>query len=101
MADYAGANGANGDHHYEAMVDIHEGTMQTGDVLFLYTDGLIEGVNSDQQEFGEQRTGDIVARNAHVSAEGIKTLMMQELSGFRANAELRDDTTFFVIKRIP
>lgn len=100
MADYAGANGANGDHHYEAMVDIHEGSMQTGDVLFLYTDGLIEGVSSDQQEFGEQRTGDIVARNAHVSADGIKTLMMQELSTFRANAELRDDTTFFVIKRI-
>ncbi|MEX2089247.1 MAG: PP2C family protein-serine/threonine phosphatase [Bacteroidota bacterium] len=101
MSDYAGANGANGDHHYEAMVDIHEGTMQTGDVLFLYTDGLIEGVDSGQQEFGEQRTGDIIARNAHVSAEGIKTLMIQELSAFRANAELRDDTTFFVIKRIP
>lgn len=100
MAEDAGANGANGDRHYEGMVDIHEGFMKTGDILFLYTDGVIEGVNSGQQEFGEQRVGDIVARNAKVSAEGIKTLMMQELLKFRANADLRDDTTFFVIKRL-
>ena len=100
MPDFAGANGANGDHHYEAMVDIHEGSMRGGDVLFLYTDGVIEGVNSGQQEFGEQRVAEIVSRNANVSAGGIKTIMMQELSAFRAAAELRDDTTFFVIKRV-
>lgn len=100
MPDFAGANGANGDHHYEAMVDIHEGSMSGGDVLFLYTDGVIEGVNSGQQEFGEQRVAEIVSRNANVSAEGIKTIVMREVSAFRADAELRDDTTFFVIKRV-
>lgn len=91
-------NGTNG-HYYEQMIEMHSSKLEADDVLLLFTDGAPETVNNFEQEFGENRILEIVSENSHVSAESIKTSLINELANFRNGAELRDDTTFVIIKR--
>lgn len=73
--------------------------MQAGDIMLLFTDGVSETFNLAQQEFGEERLQRILARHHQEAPEAIKTALLRELAGFRRGAELRDDTTFVIIKR--
>lgn len=98
-AKNAGQNNGTNGHYYEQMIETHSSKLETGDVLFLFTDGAPETVNNFEQEFGENRILEIVSENSHVSAEGIKTSLINELVNFRNGTELRDDTTFVIIKR--
>lgn len=92
-------NHGNNGRYYEHMIETHSSKLEAGDVLVLFTDGAPETVNNFEQEFGENRILEIVSENSHVSAEGIKTSLINELANFRNGAELRDDTTFVIIKR--
>ena len=42
--------------------------LESGDRLVLYTDGLTEAMNSDEQEFGERRLVELGSRNIALSA---------------------------------
>jgi hypothetical protein len=90
----------NGQRVYETTIETEQGELAPGDVLVLYTDGVVEGVNEGGHEFGEHRIIDVVARNGMSSAPEIKEALLWDLISFRGNAELRDDTTFFIIKRL-
>jgi|GEM_PF-242060 len=93
-------HGSNGQKVYETTIEADEGELNSGDILFLYTDGLVEGMNEGGQEFGEYRMIDVLARNGMFTAPEIRETLVRELTTFRGNAELRDDTTFFIVKRM-
>ena len=93
------ASKENGNQLYEQLIETYSSVLQEGDIVFLYTDGVVETVDGAGQEFGEQRLKDLISGNAHASAENLKSTLVQELTSFRAGAELRDDTTFVVLKR--
>jgi len=84
---------------YGETLEIHSASLEPGDVMLLFTDGVIDTVNTSQQEFGERRVTDVLMRHHTSSAETIKTALVEELASFRSAAELRDDTTFVVLKR--
>jgi len=71
--------------------------MSSGDVLVLYTDGLIEGNNSAGEEFGEERLSAYVRSHAKLSAkailEGLTSIFKQHVGG-----PLQDDLTVLVLK---
>ncbi|MDZ7266813.1 MAG: serine/threonine-protein phosphatase [candidate division KSB1 bacterium] len=70
-----------------------------GDVLLLYTDGVSETCDPDGREFGDERLRQVLLRHPHVPAETIKDALLHELTQFRRGADMRDDTTFVIIKR--
>lgn len=76
-------------------------TMKTGDVVILYTDGVVETVNRVQEEFGQTRLMQVTLEGAEDSAEGVRDRLKRRLEEFRRGEELRDDTTFLVIRRDP
>ena len=70
-----------------------------GDVLLLYTDGLTEAPNGDDQEFGSARLSDALRTAHHCSAKEINDAVLHAAQRFTGTTELRDDFTLLTIKR--
>lgn len=73
--------------------------MEPGDLLFLYTDGVTDANDLDQQEFGMERIKDVLAQHVHEPASAIAAAMEAELKKHCGGQQLFDDITFLVIKR--
>jgi phosphoserine phosphatase RsbU/P len=74
--------------------------LEQGDVLFLFTDGVTESVDSGGKEYGLERIAELIQRCAGETAEHMRQCILTELSQHRAGADLRDDTTFVLLKRL-
>jgi sigma-B regulation protein RsbU (phosphoserine phosphatase) len=84
---------------FKEKLELVKKNLQTGDFLLLFTDGVSETVNGKLVEFGENRLAQILSKNAQATPDSLKSILLHELTIFRGGAELRDDTTFVVIKR--
>lgn len=72
--------------------------MPPGSVLILYTDGVTDATDSDNQQFGHERFR--AAARAHLtgSAEEIRDAIHQATLDFRGGAPQFDDFTLIVLK---
>jgi sigma-B regulation protein RsbU (phosphoserine phosphatase) len=73
---------------------------QAGDVLIIYSDGITESVNLEDEEFGEARLIEVVKNNLHRSASGIRDRIDEALSRFVGTAAAVDDMTVMIVKRL-
>jgi phosphoserine phosphatase RsbU/P len=71
-----------------------------GDVLVIYSDGITESVNLQDEEFGETRLIEVVKNNLHRSASGIRDRIDEALSRFVGTAAAVDDMTVMIVKRL-
>ncbi|MEK7269504.1 MAG: PP2C family protein-serine/threonine phosphatase [Planctomycetota bacterium] len=84
---------------FEKNVRELETTLQKGDVLLFFTDGITEAANLDGEQFGEDRLGEIL--KAHFRGD-LKALMQSiELSveRFQDSIEQADDMTLLAVRR--
>jgi sigma-B regulation protein RsbU (phosphoserine phosphatase) len=76
--------------------------LEPGDLTVLYTDGVTEAINIDQEEFGETRLKDVLARKlretSDASADDILSAILAAVVEFTGNVPQYDDMTLFVIK---
>ena len=70
--------------------------LEAGDRLVLYTDGLTEAMDAEEQEFGEARLVELGRRNMALSAAELLGAMMKEVSGF-SGGSFQDDFTLVVV----
>jgi sigma-B regulation protein RsbU (phosphoserine phosphatase) len=73
--------------------------MEVGDILVLYTDGITEAINTEEEDFGEERLETLVAENAALSAKQLADLILDAVTGFAEEQNLLDDATLIVLKR--
>lgn len=73
--------------------------LQPGDCLFLYTDGVTEAFNSQDQMYGEDRLIQVLQSTMGNSASEVVKIVEADLAAFRGNTPLSDDTTFLAICR--
>ena len=64
--------------------------------MVLYTDGLTEAMNSDEQEFGERRLVELGSRNLASSASEMLAAIKKEVVSF-CNGSFQDDFTLVVV----
>ncbi len=69
-------------------------------MLVLYTDGITEVIDDDEEEFGEERLEALVMKNAGRPAQELADLILAEVSEFAEHQSLFDDATVVVIKRL-
>jgi sigma-B regulation protein RsbU (phosphoserine phosphatase) len=62
----------------------------------LYTDGLTEAMNSDEQEFGELRLVELGSRSIALSASEMLAAIKKEVVSF-CNGSFQDDFTLVVV----
>ncbi len=79
-----------------------EGELQIspGDTLVLYTDGFTEAMNSDTEEFGEERFLDILQRYKNSSASELVQHIIAAVREFVGEQPQHDDMTLVVLKAL-
>jgi sigma-B regulation protein RsbU (phosphoserine phosphatase) len=70
----------------------------TGDLLVLYSDGLVETRNAKKTEFGDGVLRQVVCEHAGKSSEGIRDEILKSVAQFRGTAPPHDDLTLIVVK---
>lgn len=74
--------------------------VSAGDVLVMYSDGLVEAMNSQGEEYGEGRLRELLATLTEKRANDILRAILGSLAAFSGIAELRDDLTIVVAQFI-
>ena len=85
----------------KADADYREGrtTLQPGDVLVIYSDGVTEAASPTGEEFGPTRLYEVVSRNVESSAAGIRDRIESALTKFSQGTQAADDITLVIVKR--
>lgn len=76
----------------------HKISLQKKDLFILYTDGLIESLNPEGQQFGVEGFLGLIPRYAHLAPLKFITEIIKELNAFTASAPSRDDLTLLALK---
>lgn len=69
-----------------------------GDLLVLYTDGIVEAENGAGETFGRQRLLSAVKRARRRSGREVLRRLWRELAAFVGDRPLRDDATLVVVR---
>ncbi len=69
------------------------------ELLCLYTDGIVEGRNAENEEFGEERLFRQLRSFFDLSPQDILDKIYGSVRSFNAGDELRDDMTLVIVKR--
>jgi sigma-B regulation protein RsbU (phosphoserine phosphatase) len=73
-------------------------TLEQGDVMFLYTDGVTEAFNPGLEQFGSLRLAELLRKNVDLSVSEITQAVRQGLDAFGDGHVVEDDTTFIALK---
>ena len=76
-----------------------EMTLEKGDRLFIYTDGVPEATNKDNKMFGLDRMMKVLNENAKDSLEDLLQNVHKEANGFVGDAPQFDDLTMLCLER--
>ncbi|RDC64021.1 GAF domain-containing SpoIIE family protein phosphatase [Adhaeribacter pallidiroseus] len=68
-----------------------------GDVMVIYTDGIVEARSANQDEYGEERLREMLSKHYHLEANDIKDAIINDLNNFSSEI-IHDDQTLIVIK---
>jgi serine phosphatase RsbU (regulator of sigma subunit)/putative methionine-R-sulfoxide reductase with GAF domain len=77
---------------------IKEVELEKGDLLMLYTDGIIEAENAKGEQFSKERLVEFVQGSRRLDAESIKNNLIEELKRHVNSSLFEDDITFIIIK---
>jgi serine phosphatase RsbU (regulator of sigma subunit) len=75
-----------------------EHAFEPGDILVLYSDGIVEAENAAGEEFGEDRIRQVVAAHRDADPEAIRNAVLAACDSFTGNAAAADDRTLLVIR---
>jgi sigma-B regulation protein RsbU (phosphoserine phosphatase) len=73
-------------------------TLAAGDVLVLYTDGVIEAEDSQGEEFGMERLSSLIQRDHMLSSDELINHILESITDFSRNVGFEDDVTILVVK---
>jgi phosphoserine phosphatase RsbU/P len=70
-----------------------------GDLLVVYSDGITEAMNAEEEEFGEQRFIDLILQNKNELPESLIDIVINKVQEFSGCQTQADDVTLVIIKR--
>ncbi len=76
----------------------HEFTMEPGDTIFVYTDGVAEATNKDNELFGTDRMLDALNKDPGAMPEQLLGNVLDGVNEFVQDAEQFDDLTMLSLK---
>ena len=83
---------------FEDYVQVNEFYYKPEDVFVLYTDGITEATNQNQEEFGYDRLRTSLLKHASLSPDKIKDGIIDDLYDFCGKRSLDDDYTMLIVK---
>jgi len=77
---------------------VHEISLDIGDIVFLYSDGVTETFDDTGREFGEKRLGEFLSEIKNRPVSEICKAVLDALGAFRKNQPQPDDITMTILK---
>ena len=74
-------------------------TINRGEKLFLYTDGIPEAMNTNNEEYSDERMIEFFENHSSDSAENYVNKMVNDVKEYAGGAEQSDDITLLILKR--
>lgn len=82
------------------LIQIRDVDLQTGDVLFIYSDGIPEAWKNEKEMYGMERLKEMVKKYSKFpEALAIRNALMSDVDLFREGYKQMDDITCIVVKR--
>ena len=75
-------------------------TIEPGESLVMYTDGVTEAMNGDEEEFGTERLQDLFAEPKPQDAQVITKSIFDAVDAFAGDAPQSDDVTCLTLCRV-
>jgi serine phosphatase RsbU (regulator of sigma subunit) len=72
--------------------------IEPGDFVLLFTDGLVESANPNQECYSQERLAAAVHRSRHLPANELMKSLIDEVRAFCANGEFGDDVCLVGLK---
>ncbi len=72
-------------------------SLSSGDKLILHTDGIVEAMNQNEEEFGNERLDKIIKQGGKLSASQLSGKIIAAAKDFTGNAPFEDDVTLVVV----
>ena len=82
----------------DAQYEEGEMTLRSGDTILMYTDGVSEAMDSNDEEFGEKQIAHIVAQNRELPLDELLALVEKEVSVFCGSSSYADDFTLLAAR---
>lgn len=73
--------------------------LEKNDILFIYSDGLIEACNENDEFYGEKNLRNILLETKDLSSNEIGKKIMLSVDKFVGDATLHDDLSMIILKR--
>ncbi|HKR59061.1 MAG TPA: SpoIIE family protein phosphatase [Pyrinomonadaceae bacterium] len=77
--------------------ELHEIALQSGDCLLLFTDGASEALDTNGEEFGEERLQKLLISGSELSAAELRESIIAAVTEF-GDGSFHDDVTLMVLK---
>jgi phosphoserine phosphatase RsbU/P len=74
-------------------------TLDKGDSLVLYSDGLTEAFNTSGEQYGVPRLSGLLERQSETAPQPLLAATLEDLKKFRSGAPRTDDLTIMIIRR--
>ncbi len=78
--------------------EIAEVQLAPGDMLVLYTDGITEAENAEEEEFGASRLQDTLARHSNLPVEPLLQSVVAAVQQFTSGGDQQDDITLVIAR---
>lgn len=81
--------------------ELRAASLAPGDVLCMYTDGIVESRNRAGEEFGTGRLAETIGRMRTESAQRLAMMVFSDLRAFASGTLPADDITLLVTRIVP
>jgi sigma-B regulation protein RsbU (phosphoserine phosphatase) len=73
--------------------------LEPGDLLVIYSDGITEARSEEDEEFGEERLGELLSENSGLSPAELIEKITDTVKEFAGSLPQMDDMTLVIVKR--
>jgi phosphoserine phosphatase RsbU/P len=75
-------------------------SLTPGDLMVVFSDGITEAINQNQEQFGEARLGQLIMQHRNESSTELIESIIQGVRQFAGPVQQMDDMTLLVLKRL-
>jgi phosphoserine phosphatase RsbU/P len=83
---------------FDELLEEQHISLDVGDVIVFFTDGITEAMNPASDLFGEARLSRIVEEHGHLESGELRERILREIEAFVGSADQHDDMTMILIK---
>ena len=77
-----------------------EASLEPGDTMVLYTDGITEAANPEEEEFGRERLGECCVQHRTLKVDQLAETIHATVDAFVRGVPYHDDRTLVILRRV-